>query len=432
MGRPERTVFISYRRTNISWALAIYQDLTHHGYDVFFDYQSINSGDFEKVILENIKTRAHFLVILTPSALERCKEPGDWLRQEIETAMEEKRNIVPLMLESFDFGSPLVKAALSGKLALLNKYNGLKVYSEYFFPAMETLRDRFLDQVLSDIALPDVNPDAKEITETQQLAASEAPQVEKEELTAQEWFEKGYVFQEDKNFSEAIRCYSEAIRLQPDDAAAYVNRGIARKANNDLPGALADYDEAIRLKPDYAAAYYNRGNARKANNDLPGALANFDEAIRLKPDYAAAYYNRGNARRANNDLPGALADYDEAIRLKPDFAEAYNNRGVARSDNNDLPGALADHDEAIRLKPDFAEAYNNRGVARSDNNDLPGALADHDEAVRLKPDLAEAYVNRGNARRANNDLPGALADYDEAIRLKPDYAAYFVAALYIS
>jgi TIR domain len=58
MERIEKTVFISYRRTNIPWALAIFQNLTHHGYDVFFDYNGIASGDFERVILGNIKARA--------------------------------------------------------------------------------------------------------------------------------------------------------------------------------------------------------------------------------------------------------------------------------------------------------------------------------------------------------------------------------------
>src|SRR6185503_9034035 len=77
--RIEKTVFISYRRTNLPWSLAIYQDLTKHGFDVFFDYQSIHSGDFEQVIISNIKARAHFIVILTPSALERCDNPSDWL-----------------------------------------------------------------------------------------------------------------------------------------------------------------------------------------------------------------------------------------------------------------------------------------------------------------------------------------------------------------
>src|ERR1700686_3033496 len=103
MERIEKTVFISYRRTNIPWALAIFQSLTYHGYDVFFDYIGIASGDFERVILGNITARAHFLVLLTPSALERCGDPADWLRREIETALRGQRNIVPLMLEGCGF-----------------------------------------------------------------------------------------------------------------------------------------------------------------------------------------------------------------------------------------------------------------------------------------------------------------------------------------
>ena len=80
MERIEKTLFICYRRTNIAWALAIFQNLTQHGYDVFFDYNGIASGDFERVILGNITSRAHFLVLLTPSALERCGDQADWFQ----------------------------------------------------------------------------------------------------------------------------------------------------------------------------------------------------------------------------------------------------------------------------------------------------------------------------------------------------------------
>src|SRR4029077_20834818 len=139
----EKTVFISYRRTNIPWALAISQNLTHYGYDVFFDFNGIASGDFEQVILGNIRARAHFVVLLTPSALERCQEPGDWLRREIETALETKRNIVPLMLEGFDFGTPAIANQLTGKLDALKRYNALGVPVEYFMEAMGRLRERF-------------------------------------------------------------------------------------------------------------------------------------------------------------------------------------------------------------------------------------------------------------------------------------------------
>src|SRR6266436_10307097 len=113
MERIEKTVFISYRHTNFPWALAIFQNLTQHGYDVFFDYNGIASGDFERVIVGNIIARAHFLILLTPSALEHCNDPEDWVRREVETALVHQRNIVPLMLEGFDFGAPKIASPLT-------------------------------------------------------------------------------------------------------------------------------------------------------------------------------------------------------------------------------------------------------------------------------------------------------------------------------
>lgn len=184
MGRIEKTVFISYRRANLPWALFVYQNLTIHGYDVFFDYQSIDSGNFESVILDNIRARAHFIVILTPSALEKCSKPGDWLRREIETAIDENRNIIPFMVDNFDFGSQAVKNALTGKLKILSTYNGLPVQNTYVFEAMDRLRNRFLNTALSDVPKAVLQIEAQKITDMQKAAANNAPLVDVEKELA--------------------------------------------------------------------------------------------------------------------------------------------------------------------------------------------------------------------------------------------------------
>jgi tetratricopeptide (TPR) repeat protein len=272
MGQIEKTVFISYRRTNLPWALNIYQYLTYRNYDVFFDYESIDSGDFEQVIIGNIKARAHFLVLLTPSALERCVNPGDWLRREIETALDEKRNIVPLFLENFSFGSPSVSKTLTGKLAKLKSYNGLNVPTDFFQEAMERLCKRFLDVPL-DAVLHPVPQAVQDIVEEQKIAANKAAQVKQEELTAQEWFEKGYVFQEANSLDEAIRCYTEAIRLRADFAEAYYNRGVARRAKGDHKGADQDYNKAVQFNPAYATMYVKPGIEIQPVGCLPKLLA---------------------------------------------------------------------------------------------------------------------------------------------------------------
>jgi len=307
MGRIEKTVFLSYRRTNFSWAQAIFADLTHHGYDVFFDFNGIASGDFERVIIENIKARAHFLVLLTPSALGRCGDPGDWLRREIETALATQRNIVPLMLDGFDFGAPGIASELAGTLAPLQHYNALRVPAEYFDAAMQRLREKYLSVAL-DAVLHAASPYAQRAAKDQQAAAGTALSRLKE-LTAKRGFSFG-------DLDEWVRSYTEAIRLEPDDAGLFYKRGNSRYLNRDLEGALLDYNQAIRLKPDFAEAFSNRGNVRFNKGDFEGALQDLNQAIRLKPDHDDAFIIRGNLRHAKGDLEGAQKDYNEGARLR--------------------------------------------------------------------------------------------------------------------
>ena len=422
MKRIEKTVFISYRRTNAPWALAIFQSLTQHGYDVFFDYNGIPSGDFERVSLENITARAHFLVLLTPSALERCGEPADWLRREIETALDSKRNIVPLMLEGFDFGTPLIANQLTGKLAVLKHYNALRIPPEYFFEAMGRLRDRFLNVPLDAVTHP-ASPSARKAATEQKAAAEAAPAVKEEELTAQQWFERGF---DATDFDEQLRFYSEAVRLKPDYAEAFNNRGNARCDKGDVTGALEDYDEAIRLKPDYADAFNNRGVARYDKGDLEGALKDYNEAIRLKPDHADAFNNRGKARHVKRDLEGRSEDYNEAIRLKPTMP-SLQQPGHCAPRQRRLGGGARDYNEAIRLKPDHAGAFNNRGVARCDKGDLEGALGGlqrgHPPQARLCPGFLQPKHCAPRQRRRGWSAGGFQRGHPPRIQTKTNNAA---------
>lgn len=173
MAHIEKSVFISYRRRDVSWALTVYQFLSNHGYDVFFDYLSIPSGDFGQVILGNIKARAHFVLILTPSAMDRCSEPDDWLRCEIETAIGEKRNIVPLFFDGFNFSSSNVTAQLTGGMKNLSRYNGITIYPDYFNEGMERL-GKFLNVPL-DAVLHPVSARVLQVVEENRRAANAAP-----------------------------------------------------------------------------------------------------------------------------------------------------------------------------------------------------------------------------------------------------------------
>lgn len=410
---PNKTVFISYRRNpSISWARNIYNDLTNHGYDVFFDIKSVKNGEFDRLILNQIEARMHFILLLTPTSLDRCDDPEDWLRREIEHAMEHRRNIVPILEEGFNF-NPL-KPKLVGNLKALERLNMLPFHQYYFEAGMSMLRDEFLNPPKYPIELRPLSvPEQREA----QRRIKAAVVVEPDPETAIEFYNWGNARSENSHLPSDFSEYSVVIPLHPDNAGDYKQRGRARRNSGDLPGAISDYTEAIRLNPHDVDAYNNRGNARKDDGDIPGAISDYNEAIRLNPSFALGYHGRGIIRMESGDLPGAISDFTEAIHLGPSFELAYNNRGLAHYNNGDLPAAISDFTNAINSNPRFALAYNNRGLARYKSDDLRGAMINYTEAIRIDPNYANAYLNRGILRETKKDFAEAISDWEQYVRL---------------
>jgi tetratricopeptide (TPR) repeat protein len=228
------------------------------------------------------------------------------------------------------------------------------------------------------------------------------------------------------DYKNAIADYNQAIKLKPDYAEAYYNRGLTYNYQGNYTAAIADYNQAIKLKPDYAEAYNNRGLAYADQGNYTEAIADYNQAIKLKPDYAKVYNNRGLAYADQGNYTEAIADLTQAIKLKPDDAGAYSNRGNAYAGQGNYTAAIADYNQAIKLKPDFAEAYYNRGLAYYYRSNYTAAIADYNQAIKLKPDFADTYNNRGIAYTRQGNYIVAIADYNQATKLKPDYAdAYY-------
>ncbi|MDL1944788.1 tetratricopeptide repeat protein [Chloroflexi bacterium CFX2] len=123
---------------------------------------------------------------------------------------------------------------------------------------MERLRKEYLTVDVSDIIQQPLSIEARELTDAQINSANEAEPVKPIQLTAEEWFERGFVYAiEAKNYSEALHCFSEAIRLQPDFAEAHNNLGNVLSELDHYAEAEEAYRQAIAKDPNYAAAYNN-------------------------------------------------------------------------------------------------------------------------------------------------------------------------------
>lgn len=384
----QKTVFISYRRTNASLALNIYQYLNAAGYDVFYDIESLRSGDWKRIILDNIRSRAHFLILLTPSAVQRFSEPDDIMRLEIETAIENKRNIVPLFMEDFKF--PELQHYMTGNLSILPAYNGVPIPIRFFNFAMQELIEKRLAQDTKTIIHP-ASLQARRYADQQQREANVQAPVTQDCLSAQEYFERGLQSQNSGDIQDAIESYTRAINLKPDYSWALNNRAMLRHERiGDYHDALVDYNRAIDSDPSYALAYYNRAVLKKNYfKDYRSALADYNRAIDHDPNDAITYYKRGVLRQHQlNDFSGALDDYNRAIKLNGRYAFAYMNRGVVKKKLlRDYTGALVDFNHAIMLDPKYVKALLNRAsLYYHQLKDCYSAKADWEVVLKIDTD----------------------------------------------
>jgi len=89
-------VFISYRRDNGGqYARLLQKMLEGKGYHVFLDYDEV-LGPFRPEIENAIRNSKIFLIVLTTDSMMRCINENDWVRHEVEVAMQANKKIIPV------------------------------------------------------------------------------------------------------------------------------------------------------------------------------------------------------------------------------------------------------------------------------------------------------------------------------------------------
>lgn len=78
-------VFVSYRRSNGSQLASLLKvHLQLRGFSVFIDVERLEAGKFDNNLLNSIRQARHFILVLTPRALDRCIEDAegkDWVHR---------------------------------------------------------------------------------------------------------------------------------------------------------------------------------------------------------------------------------------------------------------------------------------------------------------------------------------------------------------
>jgi tetratricopeptide (TPR) repeat protein len=259
------------------------------------------------------------------------------------------------------------------------------------------------------------------------------------------------------NKQEAIKYYSQALRLDPTNPLIYYQRAVVRSSIGDKEGAFDDYSQIIKLTPNYQViapeysrnfltqAYNERGKILLESRSKQKAVDDFTEAIKLNPDYGEPYRGRASALSALADLKKsqsssfilndrrkeenqeqvqrlsqwmryklqAEADYTSYLRFEPTDSDSYNKRGLIRyqiGQVGDDIRHLISNDIRFLLKNDIRYQGEYKKLA----------LADYNQAIRLNPNFVQAYYNRAIVYDDLGYAATALDDYQRVLQIDPN------------
>ncbi len=388
-------IFICYRRDDSAYVTGHINDRLRSEFgdeSIFTDVDRIALGVDFRTTLDRMVSECQILLAvigedwLTVRNQEgelRLQDPADFVRIEIESALQRSIPVIPLLVEGTKMPS---KDDLPDSLQDLAFRNGTQIRPE---PDFHTDIERLINSLKKHLqTLPKDTED-----ERRGHSASEAgrkDELEQERLPAEvrlqrEAGEKRSEFSEVKVQLEEEEKKRHQIELgtrhhttkkrwaaplwvvgfllvagaswyfvahyqEQVQAAIAALAAIQKTTADDEVKLKADADaeakreaDAIaeaKLKAD-AAAFISEGISRAALGDHKAAIQNFDEAIRLNAEPAFMYKQRGASYHALGDYKAAVKDYDEAIRLNAEDADAYYDRSASHN-------ALGNHEAAER------------------------------------------------------------------------------------
>lgn len=184
--------------------------------------------------------------------------------------------------------------------------------------------------------------------------------VHKAHKTACAWVHKVDLLQTE----EALTYITEQIQKQPSDPYLWLYRGLVWREKHNPVDAINDFTEAIRLDPQFAKAYMERGLMTRGyviERKLDTSFEDFSEVIRLLPNDPSAYAWRAYDWDDKGNIDNAINDYTTAIKLGDTDGSTYFYRGHYHQVKGEFDLALKGYLEGIRLDPDRGDFFH--GIA---------------------------------------------------------------------
>jgi tetratricopeptide (TPR) repeat protein len=210
---------------------------------------------------------------------------------------------------------------------------------------------------------------------------------------------------------EASELYRKIIIAEPDNAAAWINLGVALRGTGNAAQAVQALQRGIALVPENPGAHFNLGNSLADLGDDAAACEAFSTATKLAPELADAYVNWGDTlARAGRDNE-AIVIFTRGLERSRNHVGLLNNLGNSLLNLHRAPEALGYLEDAARIAPADTAVQRNLANALRLNGQIQPAIKIFDSLIQAQTDDSDSRCLRAFARFSLGQFKQAWPDY---------------------
>ena len=172
-----------------------------------------------------------------------------------------------------------------------------------------------------------------------------------EQIAAEVYYRRGRRYLQNGQYEEAVREFSQAVRLKPDFARALDQIGLAYTLQRRSGKAIPYYKKAIAQAPENGVFLMHLGKTYMDLCDYAQAKRAYGRALELGVKRAKIYYDLGLVSERENELEAARSYFQQAIQVNSEFADPYCRLGAVLEKQGEQTEAAHLYQQALKRDP---------------------------------------------------------------------------------
>jgi tetratricopeptide (TPR) repeat protein len=141
---------------------------------------------------------------------------------------------------------------------------------------------------------------------------------------------------------EAMKVFSRAAQIEPDNPVTYINMGYAEHAKmNNMYKAIKNYKKALSIDPNMFETQYNLGNIFLSLNYIQDAILHLTKASDINKDDTMAKICLDKALSKKAEMEGSISQLQQKLLIRPNDIVALRSLSILNSQ-------LGQFDESIK------------------------------------------------------------------------------------